>query len=59
MLGRRASIVQSWIPALSSEVAAAEQQSPLFSVQDGTEKESRLAMDDIQKLIDAEKEKAI
>jgi hypothetical protein len=59
MLGGRASIVQSWIAALSIEVAAAEQQSPLFSIQDGTEKESRLAMDDIQKLIDAGKEKAI
>jgi hypothetical protein len=59
MLGDRASIVLSWIPALSIEVAAAEQQSPLFSIQDGTEKESRLVMDDIKKPIDAGKEKAI
>jgi hypothetical protein len=59
MLGGRASIVQSWIPALSIEVAAAEQRSPLFSILDGTERESRLAMDDIKKLIDAGKEKAI
>ena len=60
MLGGRASIVQSWIPALSFEVAAAEQQNPLFSIQDGTENESCLAaMDDTKKLIDAGKEKAI
>jgi hypothetical protein len=60
MLGRRASIVQSWIPALPIEVAAAEQQKPLFSIQEGTEKESRLAaMDGTKKLIDAGKEKAI
>jgi hypothetical protein len=37
----------------------AEQQSPLFSILDGAEKESRLAIDDIKKLIDAGKEKAI
>jgi hypothetical protein len=30
-----------------------------FSILDGPEKESRLAMDDIKKLIDAGKEKAI
>jgi hypothetical protein len=55
MLGGRASIVESWIPALSIEVAALEQQNPLLSILDGTEKEFRLAMDDIKKIIDAEK----
>jgi len=56
-LRRRASIVYSWIPALSVEVAAAGQQSSLFHMQDGAEKGFRLTMDDIKKLSDAGKEK--
>jgi len=39
--------------------AAPDQQSPLFSMRDGTEKEFRMAMDDIRKLIGAGKEKGL
>jgi RNA polymerase primary sigma factor len=44
------------ISALPVEVAAANQQSTLFSMQDGDEKEFRLALDDVTKLIDAGRE---
>ena len=37
-------------------MAAANQQSTLFSLQDGDEKEFRLALDDVTKLIDAGRE---
>jgi hypothetical protein len=55
-------VLASFSPGFSRsllKLRAAEQQNPLFSIQDGTERESRLAMDDIKKLIDAGKEKAI
>ena len=41
----------------SSRSSTANQQSTLFSMQDGAEKEFRLALDDITKLIDAGREK--
>jgi hypothetical protein len=41
------------ISAPPVEVAPANQQTTLFSLQDGAEKEFRLALDDIMKLIDA------
>jgi hypothetical protein len=49
--------LQSWVPALSAEVAAADQPSLLFFMR--AEKESRLAMDDIKKRSDAGKKRAI
>jgi hypothetical protein len=45
------------ISAPPVEVAAAINNAPLFFLQDGAEKEFRLALDDITKLFDAERDK--